>query len=305
MSAIYWERYPRYSSFLLDSVREEFNILFTGTYTQRTLLSHDLVSLQNRLTQLPTQELDIFLSLKGISTHVPTAVDVNFTELLLHSLEHTSPEAKRVILFALKYIVTNNENSRAFIIEKSQLLERIANSNGNLVELAKEVLQIANDNFCIPIKPNYQFSDGEQFQYHVTAKKIFERASGSLMFIDNYANDEILNYINNYCDCDSINDIQIVCNDQIPNSKSAERRIKPLKHAILYFSKEYKNINIEARSSSKVHDRYIITDKEVWNMGTSLKDGGNKVCTMSQLKDNAESETRTMFREIWDESIPI
>ena len=305
MSRIYWEKYPKYLSLFSEPVRDEFEILFGGTYNQRHLLSDDLVSLNERITLLPIQELDIFLSLKGESTSVPPIYDVNFTELLLHRLEHTSPEAKRVILVALKYIAINNNNSRVHILENALALERIARSNGSLAELSKEILQIADGEFSVPRKPNYQFTQGQPFKFYTVAKGIFERASGSLMIIDNYATDEVIKYIDNYCDCNSIRSIQIICNNQTPNPKAAEKRIKPLKHAIAKFSQEYQNIDIEIKSSLNIHCRYLITDKEVWHFGPSLKDGGKKVGTINQLKDEAESDARSTFRDIWVESDSI
>jgi hypothetical protein len=305
MTRIYWEKYPRYMSSLSDPVREEFEMLFGGTYYQRKLLSHDLVSLNERLTFLPIQELDIFLSLKGESTANPPIYDVTFTELLLYRLENTSPEAKRKILLALKYIVTNNSNSRTYILESTSVLERIARSNGTQAELSKEILQIADSEFCVPRRPNYQFTPGQPYQFYTVAKMIFERTSGSLMIIDNYATDEVIEYIDNYCDCNSISNIYIICNNQAPNNKSAERRIKPLKHAIIKFSQEYPNINIELKSNVDIHDRYLITDKEVWQFGPSLKDGGKKACTINQLKDEAESVARSSFQDIWDKSVLI
>lgn len=305
MSRIYWEKYPRYLSLLSEPVREEFEILIRGNYNQKQALSYDLGFLHDRLTFLPTSELDIFLSLKGESTGIPPIYDITFTELLLYRLEHIGPEAKKVILDALKYIVINNNNSRVHILKRASVLERITRSNGSSAELSKKILQIADGEFCVPRKPNYQFASGQQFKFYTVAKTIFEKASGSLMIVDNYANQEALEYIDNYCDCNSIRDIKILCNDQTPHPKAAEKRIKPLKHAIIKFSQEYQNINIEMKSSSKVHDRYLITDKEVWNFGPSLKDGGKKACTINQLKDDAESDARSSFRDIWIESVSI
>ena len=272
---------------------------------QEKSLSRDLVSLNDRLTLLTAQELDIFLNLKGESTVVRPIYDVTFTELLLHSLDYSSPDAKIAVLNALKYIVSNNKNSRISILSNPKTLERIANSNGVHAELSRDILQIADDQLSVPRKPAYHFDAGQPYQFLLALADIFKRASGSLMIFDNYADHEIFEYIDNYCNCSSLSDIIIVCNDQLPNVKNATKRIAALKQVANKFSQENPQINIEIKSNSNVHDRYVVTDKELWHFGPSLKDGGKKICTINQLKGENEANTRSSLQVTVNNSIVI
>ena len=58
------------------------------------------------------------------------------------------------------------------------------------------------------------------------------------------------------------------------------------------FIKEYKNINIIfKRTNNKIHDRYIILDynseqEQIYLCGSSSKDSGNKITTITKINDN-------------------
>lgn len=60
-------------------------------------------------------------------------------------------------------------------------------------------------------------------------------------------------------------------------------------------------ILISVRLSSKIHDRYIISDDKCWSIGASIKDLGNKDTTIREISAVTGSMTE-LFLERWNES---
>ena len=54
-----------------------------------------------------------------------------------------------------------------------------------------------------------------------------------------------------------------------------------------------------------IHDRFIVDENLGWNIGSSLKDIGNKMSTINRLSSESKIETEKMFNEIWLDSPKI
>lgn len=74
---------------------------------------------------------------------------------------------------------------------------------------------------------------------------------------------------------------------------------------------EYKNklqkeakLSVEIRQSYKIHDRYLISGKKCWGIGTSLKDLGNKDTVINELTNVVDS-LKALFTERWAEATSI
>jgi hypothetical protein len=71
---------------------------------------------------------------------------------------------------------------------------------------------------------------------------------------------------------------------------------KQLQLDIDKYNKQYKNLTI--KKSNKYHDRFLIIDDEVYHIGASLKDLGNKVFGFSKMD-------KSLLNIEWDIRITI
>ena len=60
-------------------------------------------------------------------------------------------------------------------------------------------------------------------------------------------------------------------------------------------------IQIEVKTSQKIHDRFIIDGDKCWSIGSSIKDLGNKDATIREISEVASS-MKDLFLERWKES---
>jgi hypothetical protein len=73
------------------------------------------------------------------------------------------------------------------------------------------------------------------------------------------------------------------------------------------FRKEFPDIDVAVRifSMSVLHDRYLVTDKYCWSVGSSLKDFGNKDTIITLLGDEIKSGLEELFEKRWNEAVPF
>ncbi len=122
--------------------------------------------------------------------------------------------------------------------------------------------------------------NGQQVESDIAYKNIYSKAQASIYIIDNYINLKTLVLLK---------DIKENVNVTIFTDN-----INKCLHKIEYedFTKEYKNINITfKKTNNKIHDRYIILDynseqEQIYHCGSSSKDSGNKITTITKINDN-------------------
>jgi len=61
------------------------------------------------------------------------------------------------------------------------------------------------------------------------------------------------------------------------------------------------NITIEVKVNQKIHDRFIISGKQCWSIGSSIKDLGNKDTTIREISEVVTS-MKALFFERWTET---
>ena len=123
--------------------------------------------------------------------------------------------------------------------------------------------------------------NGHQVESDIAYKNIYSKAQASIYIIDNYINLKTLVLLK---------DIKENVNITIFTDN-----INKCLHKIEYedFTKEYKNINITfKKTNNKIHDRYIILDynseqEQIYHCGSSSKDSGNKITTITKINDNS------------------
>ncbi len=233
----------------------EFEHYINGQYIRSQYMPDDLIHLDGFLKSLNMQELEIFLSIRN---NTKRFIGKTFTEVMLESLEKTGSMAKLPILYALSYIIKFNENARAIISKYPHPIERIANSNLEYSNIANSILKELEGEFKLPIKSQFVFKKNSQFSFYETLSKILKRAQGKIWFWDNYANDEILQYIHSHGKIDLITELKIIFKENRNN-----RDLQSLVLAARKFRLQYQNIHLYIRSSRNSHDRFLIFDSEV------------------------------------------
>ncbi|MBT3209734.1 MAG: hypothetical protein HN704_17760 [Bacteroidetes bacterium] len=292
---INWDEYPEAKEIIPDYLKRDFEKYFVGEYIRTSNLTDHLTHLNDFLKTLSSQELAIFLSIKGYNGR-DYIIGNTFIEILLHCLERTGPTAKRPILFAIYYITSKDEKSRYIISEKFEIIEKIANSdNNNIKGMALSILNELKKEFKIPSKSQFIFEKDKTFDFFNEFKTVISRAKNYVWFWDNYADSEILQYLNAHSDLNNISDIRILCNDNNRTTKF----VTDLKLAITKFQTQYPGIKIEARSSKSSHDRFLLFDNERWFLGPSLKDAGKKICSMVQYKDEEAQKLYDIYQTEW------
>ncbi|MCF6366591.1 MAG: hypothetical protein L3J35_10360 [Bacteroidales bacterium] len=292
---INWDDYPEAIDLIPDYLKRDFERYFRGEYIRTTNLTDDLMHVNDFLKTLSAQELSIFLSIKG-NFGREYIIGNTFTEILLHCLERTGPKAKRSILFALFYIISKNEKSRYIVSERFKIIEKFAVSdNNNINGIAESILSELKKEFKIPAKSQFVFEKNKTFDFYNEFRTIISRTKNYVWFWDNYADSELLIYLDAHSSLSNITEIRILCND----NNRTKRYISDLKLAIKKFKTQYPEISIEAKSSKNSHDRFLLFDNERWVLGPSLKNAGEKICSIVQYKEEEAQKLYDIFKSEW------
>lgn len=117
------------------------------------------------------------------------------------------------------------------------------------------------------------FFEGQVFDAYYLLNKIFKSAKKSILIIDNYIDENVLNLL-------SKNDNRIKIKILTKNISNQ------LKLDIEKFNNQYNNLEVVIYTNS--HDRFIIIDNsEYYHLGASLKDLGKKMFAFTKLDENS------------------
>lgn len=120
---------------------------------------------------------------------------------------------------------------------------------------------------------NKLFFNGEIYDSYSLLVDIINKANNEIIIVDNYVNKETLDILSKK----KINVTILLVTDKLKNNLT--------KTDIKKFNNEYPSLNITY--TSIFHDRFIIIDKkELYHLGASLKDLGNKVFGINKINDN-------------------
>ena len=133
---------------------------------------------------------------------------------------------------------------------------------------------------------NKLFFNGEIYDSYSLLVDIINKANNEIIIVDNYvnkANNEIIivdNYVNKET-LDILSKKKINVTILLVTDKSKNNLTKT---DIKKFNNEYPSLNI--KYTNIFHDRFIILDKkELYHLGSSLKDLGNKVFGINKIND--------------------
>lgn len=155
---------------------------------------------------------------------------------------------------------------RHFIMENKDIYKSINNINNKLIEHDEKFDYL----FSKFDKKERLFLEGETFDAYYNILSIMEESHNEIIIIDNYADITLLDLIRNI----KIN-ITLITKDS--------NRLSNLE--IDKYNSEYHNLRVIRNNS--FHDRFIIIDsKEIYLIGSSINNLGNKITIFVKLEDN-------------------
>ena len=131
--------------------------------------------------------------------------------------------------------------------------------------------------------------NGKQVESDLAYNKIYSLAKYSIYIIDDYISLKTLILLKK-----NIKNVKVIIFSDNVNKKL---------HKVEYedFIKEYPDINISFKKTyNKIHDRYVIIDyrkrnEKIFHCGSSSKDSGNKITTITEIRDKG------VYRKIIDD----
>ena len=162
----------------------------------------------------------------------------------------------------LKEYITNG-----YAINTHKITEqRLSNLESDMQEVKSHI-----KNSTLELKQGI-FYDGQIYDAYAFLNDLLESAQNKVVLIDNYIDHSIFTLCSKY-----------------PNIRFTIYTQSINKHLQLdydKYKKQYKNI--ELKSSKSFHDRFLIIDNsEIYHIGASLKDLGNKVFAFSKMDINS------------------
>ena len=154
-----------------------------------------------------------------------------------------------------------------------QMNNTINNINDRLTNLETKVDTITS----IDIFKDKIFYNGELFEDYSFIKNLFNKATNRIIIIDSYLDYSVL---------EMINDINVNITIYISNSAHITNRELNLFQL---------NHNLTIIRTNSYHDRFIIIDNELYNIGSSIKDIGKKISHISKLESIDINDLLNMY----------
>jgi hypothetical protein len=135
---------------------------------------------------------------------------------------------------------------------------------------------------------NIAVTAGNVFEYFDELRKIIAEATADLLFIDPYLDAE---FVSSY--------LPQLKSGLVVRLLTSERKLAGLLPAVAHFTAQ-SGTRIEVRTTSGIHDRYIIVDgAKCFQSGASFKDGArSSPTTLTQIAD-AFSAVKDTYEKLW------
>ena len=179
---------------------------------------------------------------------------------MISSLLHSDIAIKTSIKIINSFVLM-----RHYLRDNKDIYKSISNINNTLVE-HDEKLDYLFSKFD---KKEKLFFGGKTFDAYLDVINILNEASNEIIVIDNYADINFLDLIRN-----------IKCNIILITKNS--NRLSDIE--INKYNKEYNNLKVVR--NNLFHDRYLIIDKkDIYHLGTSINNIGEKIFMINKLED--------------------
>ena len=230
-----------------------------GVYMLMTVLKGELATKQSKaLVRLFKQMKDYIVDNQQM---------INQRDFLRLSLQ-TAENAQNIIEFRQK------------LTEIDDKVENVVSNLGDMVrksELSPIMLNLGKPE----IPPGWLILNGQPVESDLAYQQIYSLANKSISIIDNYISLKTLILFKHAKQNVSVT----IYTDNINNGL----------HKVEFddFRKEYSGLKIDIRKANNIfHDRYIILDyntpdEKIYHCGSSSKDGGRKVTTITKIDDTS------------------
>jgi hypothetical protein len=159
---------------------------------------------------------------------------------------------------------------RKLLNDSQSIFNRLTKTEYKLIEHEDKIIKIFDKLEGEKIPNHKLFFDGQIYDAYELLIKIIKSASKSIIVIDSYISDDILNIIKKK---------KVAASIKIISSATSINKLD-----IEKFNKEYPKL--EFIKSKIFHDRYIIIDnKTLYHLGASLKDLGTKIFSISKIEE--------------------
>lgn len=137
------------------------------------------------------------------------------------------------------------------------------------------------------MSPGVAIGQGQVFAYFDELRKVIEGARSDLLFVDPYL------------EADFVSRYLAFAMDGVPIRLLTEKKLPTLLPAVDAFAAQHKRL-IEVRSTSGLHDRYLIVDGQYcYQSGASFKDGArNALTTITRITDVFQP-VRDAYEKLW------
>nr|WP_314633276.1 ORF6N domain-containing protein [uncultured Oribacterium sp.] len=199
------------------------------------------------------------------------------------------------------FLVENSEfiGTKEFIqvaVQTAQNTRDIATLNNKMSTLAsREDFKKVMDNFIDPNSyKHFLLMNGEKIEADLAYTTVYKSAKKRIYLIDNYIGLKTLELLRAAKDNVEIT----VFSDNLKNKDMLTQSI------LNDFRHDYPNIPLELKNAGKIyHDRYIAIDygtdyESFYLCGSSSKDAGNKISTISKIEESLRDMYHGLFKEI-------
>ena len=204
-----------------------------------------------------------------------------FTEegIAMLSVILKSPLAVKVSVSLVRSAV----EMRHFIVKNSPMLENVAAAELKQIERQKaadeklaKIINFIEEQTCTARPAQKIFFSGQIYDAYSFLVDLISRAKKSLILVDGYANVQTLDFLRHKREGVEVAILAL------PSAKLAKVEIKK-------FNAEYPKLTLY--KTADFHDRFLILDeKELYHIGASLKDAGEKSFAITRLEEVPECE---------------
>lgn len=139
------------------------------------------------------------------------------------------------------------------------------------------------------------FPSGALHDAYVHLREILHVASDSVMVVDPYIDESLLQMISGIAE--SLSSVKVLSSNLKGDFKLEAKK----------FAEQYSDLQIQVRRTKEFHDRFIVLDEsECYHVGASIKDAGSKVFMISKVEDSDNRKSLlNQIKESWKSASPV
>ena len=189
----------------------------------------------------------------------------------LSSVVHSQKAIERSIVIMNAFVAM-----RRFIVQNAGVLMRIAHLERHQIETDEKIDLILDkmEERSPKLLPEQIFGTGCVWDAWTFVSDLVRNAKKRLILIDNFVDDRVLSLLDKRCD-----GVTATIHTRYHESFLVDLK----KH-----NEQYREINF-VQLPHKSHDRFLITDEEVYLLGASVKDMGVGVCAITKMEASPEA----------------